>query len=555
MVTPLRKEESALRLSGQTLSVSEVYSVAAGGRRVTLTADPDTLARLQDAQNLVDEAVENQWKVYGLTTGFGSLANQEVPSDLANASQENLLSFLSCGAGTPINGIHVRAAMLLRANMLLHGASGVRIELIERYLYFLNHGVTPIVKELGSIGASGDLVPLATIARAITGQAASCQVEADGRHLDRDDALVEMGLPPLELRPKEALAMINGTTFSSAIAANCVSASRTYLGLSLAAHAMMIRSLLGHQDPFDPFVHECKPHPGQIWTAKTMRSLLGIDEAQNEKADVDDRNHLQDRYSLRCLPQYFGPLVEGILRVQRTIETEMNSVTDNPLIDVRAGRFLQSGNFLGQYVGMAMDDLRRCLGLLAKHLDVQIAHLVSPEFNHGLPASLVGNQESPINMGLKGLQITGNSIMPMLTYLGNPHVEHFPTHAEQYNQNINGLSWGAANLASQSVDLYANYLPIALIFGVQGADLRSFATDRHYDGRALLSPLISRVYEVVYEAAGREPGKDRPLLFNDQDFPLENLVETLKRDLTEGGSLPFTVAPLLETLDEIEFAL
>lgn len=555
MVAPLRREESALRISGQMLSVSDVHSVAAGGRRVTLTSDPEVLARLQEAQNLVDEAVENQWKVYGLTTGFGSMADQEVPSKLANASQENLLSFLSCGAGSPVDVIHVRAAMLLRANMLLHGASGVRIELIERYLYFLNHGVTPVVKELGSIGASGDLVPLATIARAITGQAASCEVEMNGETIDRDDALVEMGLPPLELRPKEALAMINGTTFSSAIATNCVSSSRTYLGLSLVAHTMMIRALLGHEDPFDPFVHECKPHPGQVWTASTMRDLLGLNETQNEKADIDERTHLQDRYSLRCLPQYFGPLVEGILRVQRTVETEMNSVTDNPLIDVKAGRFLQSGNFLGQYVGMAMDDLRRCLGLLAKHLDVQIAHLVAPEFNHGLPASLVGNPASPINMGLKGLQITGNSIMPMLTYLGNPHVEHFPTHAEQYNQNVNGLSWGSANLASQSVDLYANYISIALIFGVQGSDLRCFDTHRHYDGRSLLSPAVARIYELVYEAAGREPGRDRPLLFDDQDFPLEGLLEKLKEGLSDGGALSQAVEPLLESLDEIEFAL
>ncbi len=168
-----------------------------------------------------------------------------------------------------------------------------------------------------------------------------------------------------------------------------------------------------------------------------------------------------------------GPIVEGMARVSQVVEREMNSVTDNPLVDGQHERFYQSGNFLGQYIGIAMDDLRRFLGLLAKHLDVQIARLVAPEFNHGLPASLHGNGDLSFNMGLKGLQITGNSIMPLLTYYGNPLVEHFPTHAEQFNQNINGLSWGSANLASQCVELFTHYTSVALIFAVQAVDLRA----------------------------------------------------------------------------------
>ena len=142
--------------------------------------------------------------------------------------------------------------------------------------------------------------------------------------------------------------------------------------------------------------------------ASMMRQLLGTETCAN----VKESDHLQDRYSLRCLPQYIGPIAETIERVAKTVETEMNSVTDNPLIDVEQERFYQSGNFLGQYVGVAMDDLRRSLGLLAKHLDVQIAQLMTPEFSHGLPASLTGNEAISFNMGLKGLQITGNSIMP-----------------------------------------------------------------------------------------------------------------------------------------------
>ena len=197
-----------------------------------------------------------------------------------------------------------------------------------------------------------------------------------------------------------------------------------------------------------------------------------------------------------------GPIVEGMSRITDVVEREMNSVTDNPLVDGEQQKFYQSGNFLGQYIGMAMDDLRRFLGLLAKHLDVQIARLVAPEFNHGLPASLHGNEKLSFNMGLKGLQITGNSIMPMLTYYGNPLVEHFPTHAEQFNQNINGLSWGSAQLAARWVELFTHYTSVALIFAVQSVDLRTYLTHGHYDGRALIGSSLVPLYEAVYEMFG-----------------------------------------------------
>jgi phenylalanine ammonia-lyase len=324
------------------------------------------------------------------------------------------------------------------------------------------------------------------------------------------------------------------------------------LGLTMATNVMMLRALCGQHDPFQDFIHQCKPHPGQLWTAKVIRVML---QGGSQPAAAESTvNHLQDRYSLRCLPQYYGPIVEGLARVAKVVDTEMNAVTDNPLIDAEQQRFLQGGNFLGQYVGMAMDDLRRYLGLLAKHLDVQIAQLVSPEFNHGLPASLKGNTELCYNMGLKGLQITGNSIMPMLTYYGNPLVEHFPTHAEQYNQNINGLSWGAANLAWQSVQLFQQYSAIALIFGVQALDLRSFAENGHYDGRRLVGPLVASLYSAVCDALGVRPGQDAPLIFNDADQSLEGMLDALVADISSGGSAVVAVEPVLNLFDDAGLA-
>jgi phenylalanine ammonia-lyase len=301
-----------------------------------------------------------------------------------------------------------------------------------------------------------------------------------------------------------------------------------------------------------PFIHSLKPHPGQVWTARHMRELLAGStmvrtHAANEQ--VDTRRLAQDRYSVRCLPQYFGPIVEGLARIERQIEVEMNSVTDNPLIDTDAQMSYQCGNFLGEHVGVAMDQLRSYLGLLAKHLDVQIAFAVAPEFNNGLPASLVGNTERSVNMGLKGLQLTGNSLMPLLTFYGNSFVDRFPTHAEQFNQNINSLGFGAARLARQSVDIFNQYLAVALLFAVQAVDLRSFVSSGHYDARTQLSPRTRELYLAVREIVRRPPSASRPYVWNDDEQALDLHIARIVDDLVAGGRIQETIACDLAGLD------
>lgn len=539
---------AVLCLNGDPLDIEDVQAVAFDRKKVSITDDPAVLKKMQRAERAVTEAVAAGEKIYGITTGFGGMADLPVSPDDAGLSQKNLLEFLSCSTGNPIAEEHVRATMLLRANMLLRGASGVRMEIVERLVAFLNENYTPVVGELGSIGASGDLVPLAVLARAISGQAAPCNIScSNGSKITRDEALTELGFQPLELKPKEGLAIVNGTTFSAAIAANNVEASKNILALSFASHAIMARTLLAHEDPFAAFVHQCKPHSGQIWSAEMMRELLEVGDSTPPAG-----SHLQDRYSIRCLPQYMGPIVEGFMRIEETVDTEMNSITDNPLIDVDCNRFYQSGNFLGQYIGMAMDDLRKYLGLIAKHLDVQIALLVSPEFNQGLPASLTPGGSSPIDMNLKGLQIVGNSIMPMITHNGKSLVDDFPTHAEQYNQNINGLSWGSANLASSSIDLSNRYAAVALIFAVQAADLRAHSAENgSYDGRTILGPALRPVYNAVYEAAGQQAGPDAPLISNRNSNDLEPLIDALYQSISERGNVVSSVFPIVDSLNDI----
>lgn len=542
-------------LDGTPLDIRSLSELIRGTADVAIDDRPEVLQRIARAVSVVERAVEEGQPVYGVTTGFGGMADQPVPSELAADSQCNLLSFLAAGAGDPIDPRHVRGAMVLRANVLLRGHSGVRYEIIERLAAFLRAGATPVVRELGSIGASGDLVPLSTIARAITGENRYVKVQLRDEVVDGPTALARLGLKPLKLQAKEGLAIVNGTSFSSAVAANCVAEARRLLAVTMATQAMMLRALRVQLEPFERFVHQCKPHPGQVWSAEIMCELLrdGPCSLNGARRDKPDGDPPQDRYSLRCLPQYMGPIVEGIARTTGVVETEMNAVSDNPLIDAENERFYQSGNFLGQYIGMAMDDLRRYIGLAAKHLDVQIATLVTPEFSNGLPTSLRGNEQLPYNMGLKGLQITGNSIMPMLTYFGNPLVEHYPTHAEQFNQNINGLSWGAAHLAWKSVEYFQHYLAVALIAAVQAVDLRTQAAAGHHDGRQILSATLEPFYTAFYEVLGSTPGKQEPYLFNDGDQWLEEQLAALQHDFSTGGVLIEAVEPILRSFDEQNF--
>jgi len=216
----------------------------------------------------------------------------------------------------------------------------------------------------------------------------------------------------------------------------------------------------------------------------------------------------------------------------------MNSATDNPLIDGETQVSYHCGNFLGQYVGVAMDHLRYYIGLLAKHLDVQIALLVAPEFNGGLPPSLVGNPARKVNMGLKGLQLAGNSIMPLLTFFGNSLVDRFPTHAEQFNQNINSQGFGSANLARQAVETFQQYMAIALMFGVQAVDLRTYVVVGHYDARSCLSPATVQLYEAVREVVGRPPSANRPYIWNDDEQPLDAHLARIATDIAASGRIP-----------------
>jgi phenylalanine ammonia-lyase len=363
-----------------------------------------------------------------------------------------------------------------------------------------------------------------------------------------------LGLQPIALSAKEGLALINGTSVTAGIAANCVHRARRLLALSMGTHALFIQGLHGTNQSFHPFIHAHKPHAGQRWSAEHMLNLLAGSRLIHHELH-GQRQHraghlIQDRYSVRCLPQFMGPIVDGITQIGQQVEVEASSVTDNPLIDAENEAVYHCGNFLAQYIGIGMDQLRYYLGLMAKHLDVQIALLVAPEFNNGLAPSLVGNPSREINTGLKALQLTANSIMPMLSYYGNSLADRFPTHAEQFNQNLNSQGMGSANLARRSLDIFEQYAGVALMFAVQAADLRTHVVEGHYDSRRALSPATVELYEAVRRVTGRPPSANRPFLWDDRDQFLDSCLSRIVQDIATGEEVLKTCCSLEESLEK-----
>ena len=547
------RNPAPVTIRGEGLTIADVIRVARQGHPARLTDDETVLARVRRSRDALLETVERGEPIYGVTTVFGGMADIWLPKEEAEALQNNIPWPHKTGAGPFLPDSSVRAAMLLRANSLMRGASGVRMEIVERLVRFLDAGATPRVHELGSIGASGDLVPLAYIVACIVGLDRAYTVRFEGRDMDAVSVLEKLGLSPMGLAPKEGLSVMNGTSVMAGIAAECVHDARTLLALAMGAHALYVQGIGGTNQSFAAFVQEQKPHPGQIWSAAEMRGLLAGSRLSADELTGPRRfrkNQLvQDRYSLRCLPQYMGPIVDGIAVIARQVEVEMNSATDNPLVDPDAGGYYYCGNFLGQYIGVAMDQLRYYIGLLAKHLDTQIALLVAPEFNNGLPPSLVGNPDRRVNLGLKGLQISGNSIMPLLSYFGASLVDRFPTHAEQFNQNINSQGFGSANLARRSIEMFRPYTAMALMFGIQAADLRTHVETGHYDARKTLAPATVPLYEAVLAAAGVSPSETKPYVWNDDEQSLDAHIRDIAADIAAEGRIPEAMAEVRERLE------
>ncbi|SHE94330.1 histidine ammonia-lyase [Loktanella atrilutea] len=542
-----------ITLDGASLTLADIDAVARGGAKVAITGDADVLARVHGSRDVIARAVERGEEIYGVTTLFGGMADVHVTRDQLIDVQKIALWQHKSTTGPRLPDADVRAAMLLRANSLMRGASGVRIALIERLVAFLNAGASPQVYQRGSIGASGDLVPLTYIGASILGLSPEFLVDLDGETLDCHTVLAKLGFTPMDPDPKEGLALNNGTGACTGVAANVMARALDAATMALGVHALFAQALLATDQSFDPYIHAQKPHPGQVWSAarmaelltggRTIRSEAGGDRARR-KGDL-----IQDRYGIRCLPQFFGPIVDGLSTAARQIETEANTANDNPLINPATGETFHTGNFLAQYTAIAMDSTRYLIGLMCKHIDSQIALMITPAFSNGLTPALVGNMDTGVNVGLKSLHIGMNQMSTQISYLGQSVADRFPTHAEMYNQNINSQAMNAANLARDQMDVTEHFLAAALLTGVQAVEVRSRVETGSCDARDILSPATVPLYEAARVAAAGRPDKARTIVWDDMDGFLQPKVEGLLADIGSRGNVHAALQALRSSLD------
>jgi histidine ammonia-lyase len=416
----------------------------------------------------VEALVARGQPVYGINTGFGVFADRRISADDTERLQRNLILSHSAGVGEPFAPEVVRAAMLIRANALALGHSGARPELAETLLAMLNAGITPIVPSQGSLGSSGDLAPLSHLALVVSrgdrdSEANSGQVWYQGQVLSGKAGMAAAGLPRLVLGPKESLALNNGATFSTALAALAVVDGYRLLEAAQAALALSLEALRGASAAFDARLHAARGHPGQQRVAANVRRLIAGSSL------IDSAGRVQDAYSLRCAPQVLGPAYDALDFVAGVLEREINAATDNPLLfDAEA---ISGGNFHGEGVGQAADFAAIALAEVGALAERRVARLVDGKLNDGLPPMLVGSAEAAgLHSGLMMLQYTAAALVLENQTLAAPDsVRSLPTSANQEDHNANSAT--AGRHLRRLVDNVRRIVAIELIAAAQAADL------------------------------------------------------------------------------------
>jgi histidine ammonia-lyase len=410
-------------LTGDDLTLADVWAVAV--ERAPATLSDAARAKMQAARGLVEAAAHGSSEhTYGVNTGFGRFVSMQIPEEQTEELQLRLLRSHACGVGAPYPDEVVRAAMLLRANALAKGYSGACVETVELLLELLNAGVVPVVPARGSVGASGDLAPLAHLALPLIGEG---EAFVDGRRVPGREALARAGVEPVRLRAKEGLSLINGTQFMAATAALALVRARRLAKAADAACALSLEALQGSKTSFLPRIHELRPLPGQRDAAANVLRLLE-GSAINESHRWCDK--VQDAYSLRCAPQVHGASRDLLAYCERTVEVELNAATDNPLVLVDDGFLVSNGNFHGQPLAFALDCLAMAVAELASISERRVERLVNPNLSDGLPAFLV--VEGGLNSGFMIPQYVAASLVSENKALCHPaSVDSIPTSAGQ----------------------------------------------------------------------------------------------------------------------------
>ncbi len=449
---------SPVLLDGEHLTLEALERVARHGEAVAL--DPAARPKIAAARRVIEAALAAEKPVYGVSTGFGPLSDVFVGAADREALQRNLLRSHAVGIGEPIGEAETRATLLLRANVLAKGHSGVRPELVELLCALLNRGVHPIIPERGSVGASGDLAPLAHLALVLIGEG---EARYQGERLPGAEALRRAGLAPTTLAAKEGLALINGTCGMTGIGALALRRAGRLVTLADVAGAMTLEALRGSFVPFDARLQAVRPHPGQIATADNLRRVLQASEINLSHRDC---GKIQDSYTLRCIPQVHGGIREVLAFAGAVHSRELNAATDNPLIFPDAGDVLAGGNFHGHPVALALDALAVALAGLCGFIERRIERLVNPQLSE-LPPFLV--QSSGLNSGFMVAQISAAALTAEARVLAAPASVHsIPTSGNK--EDFVSMGWLAAMKAARITEILAHVLSLEFLCAAQGLD-------------------------------------------------------------------------------------
>ena len=462
--SPPHSSQPVIRFDNTPLSIENIVAIATARARVKLSDDPAFQATITRGAAFLERLLQEEGVIYGVTTGYGDSCTIPIPPELVTELPHHLYTYHGCGLGAYLTPMQTRAVLATRLASLSKGYSGVSLTLLQQIVLLLEHGLLPLIPAEGSVGASGDLTPLSYLAAVLCGER---EVWREGITLPAAQALSEAGLTPLRLRPKEGLAIMNGTAVMTALA--CLAYDRAaYLAqLCTRITAMASFALDGNAHHFDATLFSVKPHPGMQRVAAWLRHDLPCNQAER------NGKRLQDRYSIRCAPHVIGVLADALPFFRTLIENELNSANDNPIIDAEGSHVLHGGHFYGGHIAFAMDSMKNAVANLADLLDRQMALLVDSRYNNGLPANLSGAEgaRAPVNHGLKALQISVSAWTAEALKLTMP-ASVFSRSTECHNQDKVSMGTIAARDCLRVLELTEQTAAALLVAVHQGIWLR-----------------------------------------------------------------------------------
>ena len=497
-----------LLLDGNNLKVEDIHAFIKD-KRATVRIAAKALLAVEKSKKFLDEEIYKKI-IYGVNTGFGPMASHIISSSHLQELQKNLILSHAVGMGEPIKEEYVTSAMIVRLNALIKGYSGVTVELVKHLQQFINNRIIPVVPEHGAVGTSGDLTQLAHVALALIGEG---EVMYGGQRKKAKDVMKKLNIAPYTLQPKEGLALINGTSIMAGIGAVICNDMKRILSIALRTGALSLELVHGIDDSLTPLLHQIRPHKGQKDVATVMRKLLLQSHVlkkrqmlqkeilpNNTKSDVKEvKETIQQVYSFRCIPQILGPVLSAYWRTSKDINIEINSVTDNPIIDWKNKRFLHGGNFHGDFVSLSLDCLKMTIVKLMMLSERRVNFFLNHKINGQFPPFL--NLGKPgLTLGLQGLQFVATSTTAHSQTLAFPQYVHsIPTNGD--NQDVVSMGTDAALIAARVVENAYIVLAIELITLAQGVDFLHIENKLSTAGQMLFRK-VRRVFpKLTYDRA------------------------------------------------------